>query len=271
MEIHFAFKDIEAEREKSIMRFYYWGSLIISLTLLCCVCFSSCGVTPARAEGIDMTSAVIHHSASPDVSAKTIDRWHKERGWSGIGYHFVIRANGTIEKGRPLNKIGAHAKGRNNYVGICLTGYNHFTKAQVKSLITLLNDLGINHIEAHHQQCPGPGLDMQYVKNHIKPINTMIGKASNYTDRQTANGEKFDSQKLTCATLTGNYGMRFKVTNLNNGQSIVVRNNDLGPFKPGRIIDLTPTAFKQLAPLNQGIINVRVEAINGGGKCLRWI
>jgi len=108
--------------------------------------------------------AVIHHTASHDVSAKEIDRWHRERGWNGIGYHFVIRFNGDIERGRSMDKLGAHAKGRNHYVGIVLTGYDVFTEHQKNSLVTLLKDLNIVHIECHHEQCPGKGLDLNEIR-----------------------------------------------------------------------------------------------------------
>ena len=52
---------------------------------------------------------VLHHSASRDVPAAEIHGWHLARGWAGIGYHFVIRKNGNIEQGRPMQMIGAHA------------------------------------------------------------------------------------------------------------------------------------------------------------------
>ena|SRR3990167_8820908 len=69
---------------------------------------------------------VIHCSATPakmDVAAKDIDRWHKERGFLCIGYHFVIRRDGTREKGRDINAVGAHVSGYNHKsVGLCLVG-----------------------------------------------------------------------------------------------------------------------------------------------------
>jgi len=71
---------------------------------------------------------IFHHSKSPDVPIETIKKWHtdkppKGKGWEDIGYHFVIRADGVIETGRPLEMIGAHAKGRNkDSIGVCLTG-----------------------------------------------------------------------------------------------------------------------------------------------------
>jgi len=72
-----------------------------------------------------ITFIVLHYTASKDVSAATINIWHKQRGFREIGYHYVIRENGTVEVGRNLNKIGAHTRGKNvNSVGIVLTGHN---------------------------------------------------------------------------------------------------------------------------------------------------
>lgn len=69
---------------------------------------------------------IVHCSAtrpSHDIDAEEIDRWHKKRGWSGIGYHFFIKREGQIQLGRPLEKSGAHTKGLNkNSIGICYAG-----------------------------------------------------------------------------------------------------------------------------------------------------
>lgn len=122
------------------------------------------------AEGgtMDTSRAVIHHTASVDVSIETVRTWHVvENGWNDVGYHFLIRENGDVEKGRALNKNGAHAKGRNHYVGICLTGNDRFTAQQVVALVRLLQTLKIKHIETHHEKCPGPGFDMAYIRRKI--------------------------------------------------------------------------------------------------------
>ena len=69
---------------------------------------------------------IIHCSATPegrDVSADTIRKWHKAKGWSDIGYHYVIRLNGDVEQGRPVERAGAHCTGRNrNSIGVCYIG-----------------------------------------------------------------------------------------------------------------------------------------------------
>ena len=77
-----------------------------------------------------ITLIVVHCSAvRPDQtsSAKEIEKWHKDRGFSGIGYHYVIRRNGEIEPGRPESVIGAHChvKGQNHNkhsIGVCYEG-----------------------------------------------------------------------------------------------------------------------------------------------------
>lgn len=69
---------------------------------------------------------ILHCSATPegkDFHANDIDRWHKQRGFNSIGYHFVITLDGTIERGRPIEKAGAHTTGHNSYsIGICYIG-----------------------------------------------------------------------------------------------------------------------------------------------------
>lgn len=93
---------------------------------------------------------IIHCAATPpdmNIGVKEIREWHKERGWADIGYHFVIRRDGTIEKGRPLDYIGAHVKGHNRgSIGVCLVGgvdsamkpRNNFTAPQWMSLDILI-------------------------------------------------------------------------------------------------------------------------------------
>ena len=86
-----------------------------------------------------------------DIGAKEIRRWHVvDRGYSDIGYHFVIRRDGTVETGRPLARIGAHVLNYNaNSIGICLVGgldesgkaENNFEPLQWESLKKLVADL----------------------------------------------------------------------------------------------------------------------------------
>ncbi|OUW18598.1 MAG: hypothetical protein CBD18_02360 [Opitutales bacterium TMED158] len=69
---------------------------------------------------------ILHCSATPegrDITAADIKKWHLDRGWADIGYHFVVRLDGTIERGRHLHLQGAHTKGHNHdSIGICYIG-----------------------------------------------------------------------------------------------------------------------------------------------------
>ncbi len=70
---------------------------------------------------------IVHCSATREgddsVNADVIDKWHKNKGWKGIGYHFVVLLDGTIETGRKINQCGAHTRGYNcKSWGVCYIG-----------------------------------------------------------------------------------------------------------------------------------------------------
>lgn len=93
-----------------------------------------------------------------------------------------------------------------------------------------------------------------------------LGRASWYGPRfhgrRTANGERFNKFHLTAAHRTLPFGTRVRVTNLQNGRSIVVRINDRGPYIRGRIIDLSYAAARELGMHRQGVIQVKVERLD---------
>lgn len=111
------------------------------------------GMKPIRA----VDYLIIHcadTSEDQNFSVLDIDRWHKERGWAGVGYHFVIRRDGVIEKGRPETIPGAHARGVNHLsLGICLIGgkdangdpSDDFTQAQWDALRSLVDELLVRY------------------------------------------------------------------------------------------------------------------------------
>ena len=69
---------------------------------------------------------IIHCSATKegqDFNANDINNWHNAKGWNGIGYHYVIKLDGTVEQGRPVEISGAHTKGHNKgSIGVCYIG-----------------------------------------------------------------------------------------------------------------------------------------------------
>jgi len=105
---------------------------------------------------------IIHCSATPigvDFSAETIRDWHvKGNKWDDIGYHYIVRLNGSLEYGRPVGISGAHCKGHNKHsIGICYIGgmdkdmkewEDTRTEKQSESLLSLLKVLKKFHPEA---------------------------------------------------------------------------------------------------------------------------
>lgn len=90
---------------------------------------------------MNIKGIIVHCSDSPHRgdTAETIHKWHIDRGFDGIGYHYVILEDGTIQRGRPEYWDGSHAKGYNNtHLGICLMGKEYFTREQFSSLEDLL-------------------------------------------------------------------------------------------------------------------------------------
>ena len=129
---------------------------------------------------------IIHHvgGTDRDVAASEIHKWHLEKGWAGIGYHFVIRKAGTVERGRPKETVGSHCYGHNSRsIGINLVG--DFQKAepstvQLEALGGLLADLCaeygldpststiVGHRDKGATECPGDHLynRLQSVREH---------------------------------------------------------------------------------------------------------
>lgn len=92
-----------------------------------------------------------------------------------------------------------------------------------------------------------------------------IGRASyygtQYHGRPTASGETYDMYAMTAAHPNLPFGTAIRVTNLENGQAVIVRVNDRGPFKPGRIVDVSQAAAERLGLILNGTADVQVEVV----------
>ena len=122
-----------------------------------------------------ITKIIVHCSAtkpSMDIGAEEIKRWHsdpkpKGNGWSDIGYHYVTRRNGKIEKGRDIGIAGAHAYGHNfSSIGVCIVGgidedgnpEDNFATIQLSKTRKLLDFLVLTFPDAEvvgHRDLPG--------------------------------------------------------------------------------------------------------------------
>lgn len=130
----------------------------------------------------DISKIILHCSATPegrDVKVDDIRRWHLANGWDDIGYHFCIYADGSIHRGRDLDKSGAHTYGHNrNSIGICYIGgvdkdmnpTDTMTEMQdiavielVKSLRLIFGELSLHgHNEFSSKSCPSFDVQDKY-------------------------------------------------------------------------------------------------------------
>lgn len=120
---------------------------------------------------------ILHHAAAQNCSAEDIHRWHLNNGWSGAGYHFLVRKDGKVYRLRPEEKVGAHAYGANyNSLGICFEGdymQEDMTEAQKeagKELVAYLkNKYNITTVQAHRDvcatSCPGDKFPFDEIVN----------------------------------------------------------------------------------------------------------
>lgn len=160
---------------------------------------------------------ILHHAAASQCSADDIDKWHKQKDYSCIGYHFFIRKDGTIYRGRQENAIGAHAY-QNNYnsIGICFEGdfeKEQMTDAQVeagKELVAYLkNKYNISKVQKHsdvnNTSCPGKNFRFDEIANStVKNVNTSVEV------KKEARGNVATIQ----STVNNKYGFNIAVDNI---------------------------------------------------------
>jgi len=137
----------------------------------------------------EINKIIIHCSDSGFGDVATIDRWHKEKGFDCIGYHYVNLnsqyqstriekpTDGQLQFGRPVQDVGAHCYGQNDdSIGICLIGGSFFTQAQMRTLKHLVESLMCQydipsdevygHSEFSTKTCPNFDVD-EWVENEL--------------------------------------------------------------------------------------------------------
>lgn len=145
---------------------------------------------------------VVHCAATPpdmDIGVDEIRIWHMQRGFADVGYHYIIRRDGTIEKGRTDITPGAHARGYNMHsLGICMVGgakknstkaEANFTPHQYLTLATLLDDLSTEYPDAEilgHRDLPG-------VNKGCPSFDVREWRRRNHADEQALSNEDSDT------------------------------------------------------------------------------
>lgn len=156
---------------------------------------------------------ILHHADAVNCSIEDINSWHKANGWSGVGYHYLVRKDGSVWKGRPDNCIGAHCLNRNTgTLGICFEG--NFEKETMNNvqlqagaeLIKYLKDkYGITNVSRHKDymatDCPGKNFpfsdiingNLQAPKGNSKPIqsNKVNNISTHLRDWQSAYNDTY--------------------------------------------------------------------------------
>ena len=154
---------------------------------------------------------ILHHAEAKYCSIHDIHQWHLANGWAGCGYHFLVRKDGTIYRGRPENKLGAHTSNHNTgSLGICFEGsYNKETmpSEQLRAgqeLITYLCDkyslLKANvykHKDFNSTDCPGANFPYEQLRSNRVVINDSATQSNIIAELQNeCNLQGFSNQKV---------------------------------------------------------------------------
>lgn len=160
---------------------------------------------------------ILHHAAAQNCSAEDIHRWHLNNGWSGAGYHFLVRRDGKVYRLRPEDKVGAHAYGSNyNSIGICFEGnymeedmQTEQVKAGKELVAYLKNKYNITTVQRHRDVCATscPGDKFPFDEIAKSDVNDEIIP-------QPSQNENKGSVARIQATLNNRYGLNIAVDNI---------------------------------------------------------
>lgn len=147
---------------------------------------------------------ILHHAEASHASVEEVNRWHLERGWTCIGYHFYVRKDGKVYRGRPEWAVGAHAQGHNSRaIGICCEGAymtETMPAAQLAALKSLIAEMMakykgaklLRHCDVNSTDCPGrnfPWAEAQKYNQATKKEETAMTdkEFAAYMERYNAN------------------------------------------------------------------------------------
>ena len=129
---------------------------------------------------------ILHHAEASSATVWDINQWHLDNGWTGIGYHYYIRKDGSIYRGRPEWAVGAHATGHNDRsIGVCCEGAymtETMPAAQLSALRALLRDLmgryGAlalrRHRDVNATNCPGDRFPWAEAQKYMEEDDGML-------------------------------------------------------------------------------------------------
>lgn len=182
---------------------------------------------------------ILHHAEASNCTVQDIHRWHLNNGWAGIGYHFFVRKDGTIYRGRPENKLGAHTSNHNTgSLGICFEGsYNKETmpSEQLRAgqeLITYLLDkynlLKANvykHKDFNSTDCPGTNFPYEVLRSGAKN-ETAVVKSIEEELKEECKKQGFDSYPVCRKGAKGNITKIIQRLLISKGYSLPIYGAD---------------------------------------------
>lgn len=163
---------------------------------------------------------VLHHAAASHCSVDDVHRWHLANGWAGIGYHFLVRKDGSVHEGRPIETVGAHTGDENyNSIGICFEG-NFETETMstaqkeagaelvtyVKGLYPSIKTVG-KHKDYNATACPGKNFPFDYIAKGKKTKTEVKKEEATLTELKAGQAITLKNEPLyissTAETLSG--------------------------------------------------------------------
>ena len=160
---------------------------------------------------------ILHHADAKNCSAEDIHRWHLNNGWSGAGYHFLVRKDGKVYRLRPEDKVGAHAYGSNyNSIGVCFEGnymeedMPEVQKQAGKELVVYLkNKYKISTVQKHKDVCATSCPGDKFPFDEIAKSDT----SNEIIPQPQENVQKGNVAEIQ-ATLNDRYGLNIAVDNI---------------------------------------------------------
>lgn len=158
---------------------------------------------------------ILHHAAASEASVTTVHVWHINRGWAGIGYHYYVRKDGSIYRGRPEDTIGAHTEGYNSRsIGICAEGnfeVEAMPDVQKQAIIELLRELKQRYpnvqIKRHkdfaNTACPGRNYPFNDI---IEGVEKMVLKVGSRGEEVKKLQENLNRLGFNCGAADGIFG-----------------------------------------------------------------
>lgn len=215
---------------------------------------------------------IVHHAEATSCTAEQIHQWHRNNGWAGAGYHFLVRKDGTVHRLRPEKYVGSHAKGANsNSIGICFEGRyqseqmgNKQIQAGRELLAYLKSKYPIQKVQRHKDvcstDCPGKNFPFTAIVDGVNANTTTPTSTSGKTASTANSGSISAVQAWANAKVDGIFGPETKKCIVKRYQSALNEQFSAGLAVDGIFGAKTKAATVNVKKGAQGIITMCIQA-----------